>query len=167
MFRHILGFAAWAPCGVLGKSLPWAVPDGWTLLDVVNVASNLATYNLPATSLPLMAVLRRNSTAALRAGCRSFLSEHAQLGFSVSATQQGPDGLTAQQHTSCAGDQLMVILRGTGVAVCCAAALCCLGRMHCAAEWWPTQRPAPGSTATACLRAQPQQLHRQRGGVAV
>lgn len=110
LFKNVMRFMAWAPCSALGVDQPWAQPEGWDLLALIDTAQDLSSYNIKQSSMPFAAVLRRASSAQTRASCRAFLQAHpAKAASRAARTQQ-------RSRNMCAGDELVVLVRGTTTA---------------------------------------------------
>jgi hypothetical protein len=115
LYKHLLRLTAWTPCEAIGKPQPWVQPPGWQLLALMNVTNNLKAYQLNATSLPLVAVLRQASTPSSRAACRRALHEQRQEheAYMTPPTSSSDGASVLQQHRLCGGDRLVVLARGT------------------------------------------------------
>jgi len=106
LYKHMSRLMAWAPCGVLGQNMPWVKPQGWDVLAILNAAADLRAYGLGATAMPFAAVLRRVRSPATAAECTAFLQAHPELAGSSNKQQD-------QASRICAGDEIVVLVRGT------------------------------------------------------
>jgi hypothetical protein len=137
LFKHIMRLFAWAPCGAVGQKAPWVPPEGWAHLYTLGVAgaseaTAAATDATDATAAggelsggaatsadgsqspgieqqkkwPFAAVLRRASSPAVQASCKAFLQSHPSAQHTSRRDMR-------RSETLCAGDELVVLVRGT------------------------------------------------------
>ncbi|KAI8469897.1 MAG: class 3-domain-containing protein [Monoraphidium minutum] len=107
LFKSVQRLQLWGHCGALGKRGAWAAPEGWEALGAVAVKTDLRSYGLNASSVPMVGVLRQGA-AARTAACGAAAAKASAAGRAARA------GAAAR----CGGEggHLVVVIRGTASA---------------------------------------------------
>lgn len=115
-YKHITRLTAWAPCDAMGWGdggrSSFAVPKGWSLMDVIHAGTDLSTYEIQATLMPFAAIMRRPASAEVTASCKAFLRANAHRGVSARRAAR----LQNAVNDLCSGDEVAVLIRGTATA---------------------------------------------------
>lgn len=116
MYKHVIRLMAWSPCGVLGQDTPFTPPEGWELLSLLSIPTDLSVYGLKQTSMPFAAVVRRPGSAATKASCVAALKAHPMFNAPHRSPAASATRMQRMSRTLCSGDELVVLVRGTTAA---------------------------------------------------